>query len=60
MWRLVVGLSRYVTVAGTVVLTTAMIGAYFPAARLYRLRGTLTAADQAAGKLFAYLRANRA
>lgn len=53
---LVVGLSRYVTVAGTVVLTAAMIGAFFPAARLYRLRGTMSVADQAAAKLFAYLR----
>ncbi len=53
---LVIGLSRYVTVAGTVVLTTAMIGAYFPLARLYRLRESLNAADQAAGQLFAYLR----
>ncbi len=53
---LVIGLSRYVTVAGTVVLTTAMIGAYFPAARLYRLRGSLATANQAAGTLFAYLR----
>ena len=53
---LVIGLSRYVTVAGTVVLTTAMIGAYYPAARLHRLRGSLAAANQAAGRLFAYLR----
>jgi ABC-type multidrug transport system fused ATPase/permease subunit len=52
----VIGLSRYVTVAGTVVLTTAMIGAYFPAARLYRLSGTLATAEGAAGQLFAYLR----
>ncbi len=52
---LVIGLSRYVTVAGTVVLTTAMIGAYFPAARLYRLRGTLARTDRAAAALLAYL-----
>lgn len=53
---LVVGLSRYVTVAGTVVLTAAMLGAYFPFVRLYRLRGSLTSADLAAARLFAFLR----
>ncbi len=53
---LVVGLSPYVTVAGMGVLTTAVIVAYFPAIRLAGLSTALTAADQAAGELFAYLR----
>ena len=48
---LVIGLSRYVTVAGTFVLTTALIGAYFPVARLYRLRGSLADADCAAQRV---------
>ena len=53
---LVVGLSRYATVAGTVVLAAASLGAYFPAARLYRLVRSLGPADVAARELFAYLR----
>lgn len=53
---LVVGLSRYVTVAGTVVLTTAFVGAFFPTARLYRLAQSLNAAETASDQLFAYLR----
>jgi ATP-binding cassette, subfamily B, bacterial len=53
---LVSGLSPYVTVAGMGVLTTAVIVAYFPAARLSGLPDALATADQAAAELFAYLR----
>lgn len=53
---LVAGLSPSVTVAGLGVLTTAVIVASFPAARLSGVADAAAAADQAAGELFAYLR----
>ena len=53
---LVAGLSPSVTVAGLGVLTTAVIVASFPAARLSGVAEAAAAADQAAGELFAYLR----
>lgn len=53
---LVLGLSPYVTVAGVGVLATSVVMAYFPAARLSGISATLTAADQAAAELWAYLR----
>lgn len=52
---LLVGLSSEVDVAGTVLLGTALVCAYFPAARLYQLRDQLAAADAAAADVFAYL-----
>ncbi len=52
---LVVGLRDDATIAGTVVLGAALIAAYFPAARLYRLSQELNDADRAASAIFQYL-----
>lgn len=43
------------SVAGTVVLGTALFSAYFPIFHLYRLRGSLEMADRAAAEIFAQL-----
>ncbi len=51
----VVGLSQHTRVAGTVVLAVAMIAAYFPAARIRRLRDLLGESSRAAADYFEYL-----
>jgi ABC-type multidrug transport system fused ATPase/permease subunit len=51
----VVGLSESVTVAGTALLAAALICAYFPATRLYRLPRRLAEAEEAARDIFSYL-----
>ena len=43
------------SVAGTVVLGTALFSAYFPITGLFRLRGSLDSADRAAAEIFALL-----
>jgi ABC-type multidrug transport system fused ATPase/permease subunit len=54
---LVVGLSQ-VTVAGSLLLGVAIFSAYFPAARLYRLRDRVAAARLAAADVMTYLDRN--
>lgn len=51
----VVGLRDDVTVSGTVVLGAALICAYFPAARLLRLKKVVESAHAAADEIYTYL-----
>lgn len=55
LFLLAVGLRRDTSIAGSTVLITALICAYFPAWQLYRLRDRLDPAEQAADQIFAYL-----
>ena len=52
---LVVGVSSELTLTGTVVIAASLIAAYFPAARLYRLRRGLKDVETEADELFLYL-----
>jgi ATP-binding cassette subfamily B protein len=52
---LVVGLSPYVSMAGSVTLCAALLCAYFPARRLYELGHDLSQPDQAAAEIAVYL-----
>jgi ABC-type multidrug transport system fused ATPase/permease subunit len=52
---LIVGIAHGTTVAGTVLWGTALLAAFFPALRLYRLRAESAGAEEAAAEILAYL-----
>ncbi len=55
LFLLAVGLRQDTSIAGSAVLVSSLICAYFPAWRLYWLRETLQEAERSAAEIFAYL-----